>query len=96
MADAPKPVPPEDKRPPEYDDEMERRARDKAKAAYDKISPLGKSIPPMPIEKKAKGGSIRGGNISAKYMSFSKTGKPAGMKPVTKMARGGKTKGRMV
>ena len=50
MADAPKPVPPEDKRPPEYDDEMERRARDKAKAAYDKISPLGKSIPPMPIE----------------------------------------------
>lgn len=66
MADEPKPVPPEDKKPPEYDAEMERRARDKAKAAYDKVSPIGKSIPPMPVDKKAKGGSIRGGGIESR------------------------------
>jgi len=32
-----------------------------AKKAYDKASPIGKSIAPAPEKKLAKGGSIRGG-----------------------------------
>lgn len=37
-----------------------------SKKAYDKASPIGKSIPPLPVEKKAKGGSIRGGGCETK------------------------------
>jgi hypothetical protein len=36
-----------------------------SKEAYDKASPLGKSIPNLP-EKKAKGGSIRGGGCETR------------------------------
>lgn len=32
-----------------------------AKKAYDKVSPIGKSIPSAPEKKLASGGSIRGG-----------------------------------
>lgn len=56
MAEAPRPV---DKKPPEYYEEMERRTRAAEKKAYDEASPLGRSIPAP--EKKARGGSIRGG-----------------------------------
>jgi len=48
-----------DKKPPEYYDEMDRRDAAKAKAAYDKASPIGKSIPPAPEKKYAKGGFVR-------------------------------------
>lgn len=46
-----------DKKPPEYEQEMQRRQDAKAKEAYDKASPIGKSIP----EKKTfkKGGFVR-------------------------------------
>lgn len=36
----------------------------KSKEAYDKASPMGKSIPPL--NKKASGGSIRGGGIESR------------------------------
>ena len=93
MADDSKPTPAELA-------EMKRVKAEADRDKQEKAAPTTKSG--MGDKLFAKGGSIRGGNISAKYMSFSKTGKPAGMKPVTKMARGGgiesrgKTKGRMV
>ena len=37
-----------------------------AKKAYDKVSPIGKSIPPVPEKKLASGGSIRGGGCESR------------------------------
>jgi hypothetical protein len=37
-----------------------------SKKAYDKVSPIGKSIPPAPEKKLAKGGSIRGGGCESR------------------------------
>jgi hypothetical protein len=38
----------------------QKKQADASKEAYDKASPIGKSIPPVPEKKFAKGGSIRG------------------------------------
>jgi len=64
MAEPSKTPAPVEKKPPEYEQVMLDKRDAAAKTAYDKASPLGKSIPP--VEKKAKGGSIRGGGIESK------------------------------
>jgi len=44
----------------------QKKQADASKEAYDKASPIGKSIPPVPEKKFAKGGSIRGGGIESR------------------------------
>ena len=44
----------------------QKKQDDATKEAYDKVSPIGKSIPPIPEKKYASGGSIRGGGIESR------------------------------
>ena len=44
----------------------QKKQDDATKEAYDKVSPIGKSIPPVPEKKLASGGSIRGGGCESR------------------------------
>ena len=44
----------------------QKKQDDATKEAYDKVSPIGKSIPPAPEKKYASGGSIRGGGCESR------------------------------
>ena len=57
MAEPSKTPAPVEKKPPEYEKVMSDKRDAAAKAAYDNVSPLGKSIPP--VEKKATGGKVQ-------------------------------------
>ena len=67
MAEPSKTPPPKDVMTDEMKQQVEdAKQAEASKKAYDKVSPIGKTIPPLPVEKKAKGGSIRGGGIESK------------------------------
>jgi hypothetical protein len=65
MAEPSKTPPPKDVMTDEMKQQVEdAKQAEASKKAYDKVSPIGKTIPP--VEKKAKGGSIRGGGIESR------------------------------
>lgn len=63
-AQSPTPTPAERKNMEAVRDQ--KKQDDATKEAYDKVSPIGKSIPPAPEKKLASGGSIRGGGCESR------------------------------